>query len=118
MRACPACSIAKLEADLKAMGGDVNYGRGSMLHLILTLCRRLEEAFGKIVDGKKDGGWRLVNRLQRRGRARSGIRCGRIPRHRLIPTLCRRLEEAFVKIVDGKKDGGGWGTEIRALGPG
>ena len=33
----------------------MNYGRGSMMHLILTLCRRLEEAFGRIVDGKKDG---------------------------------------------------------------
>ncbi len=48
--------MVKLEKELKALGGDVNYGRGSMLHLILTLCRKLEEAFNKIVDGKKDGG--------------------------------------------------------------
>ena len=53
--AFPLSSIVKFEADLKALGGDVNYGRGSMMHLILTLCRRLEEAFGRIVDGKKDG---------------------------------------------------------------
>ena len=53
--AVPSLSIVKFEADLKTLGGDVNYGRGSMMHLILTLCRRLEEAFGRIVDGKKDG---------------------------------------------------------------
>lgn len=54
-------NITKLEAEIKAMGGDVNFARGGMLHLILTLCRRLEEAFGKIVDGKKDGGERILD---------------------------------------------------------
>lgn len=53
-------NVAKLEKELKALGGDVNHGRGSMLHLILTLCRKLEEAFAKIVDGKKDGGERIL----------------------------------------------------------
>lgn len=53
-------NVVKLEKELKALGGDVNYGRGSMLHLILTLCRKLEEAFNKIVDGKKDGGERIL----------------------------------------------------------
>lgn len=53
-------NVAKLEKELKTLGGDINYGRGSMLHLILTLCRRLEEAFSKIVDGKKDGGERIL----------------------------------------------------------
>lgn len=51
-----SCSIERLERELKALGGDLNYGRGSMLHLILTLCHKLEKAFNKIVDGGKDGG--------------------------------------------------------------
>ena len=54
------CSISKLEKDLKALGGDIKDGRGSMLHLILTLCRKLEEAFAKIVDGGRDGEILLV----------------------------------------------------------
>jgi dynamin 1-like protein len=49
------CSIAKTEAELKALGGDISYGRGSMLHLILTLCHKLEKAYTKIVDGGRDG---------------------------------------------------------------
>lgn len=53
-----ACSVSRMEKELKALGGDVNYGRGSMLHLILTLCHKLEKAFTKLVDGGRDGGWR------------------------------------------------------------
>jgi hypothetical protein len=54
-----SCSIAKLEKELKDLGGDIKEGRGSLLHLILTLCRKLEEAFAKIVDGGRDGeSWR------------------------------------------------------------
>ncbi|GFH12799.1 uncharacterized protein HaLaN_08553, partial [Haematococcus lacustris] len=40
-------NIVKLESELKALGGDLKYGRGSMLHLILTLCHKLEKAFAK-----------------------------------------------------------------------
>eukprot|EP00798_Chlamydomonas_sp_ICE-L_P016681 gene16681-22940_t len=54
-------NIAKLERDLKALGGDVNFGRGSMLHLILKLCRKVEEAFMRIVDGGKDGGEHILD---------------------------------------------------------
>ncbi|GAX77714.1 hypothetical protein CEUSTIGMA_g5157.t1 [Chlamydomonas eustigma] len=53
-------SIAKLEKELKDMGGDIKEGRGSLLHLILTLCRKLEEAFAKIVDGGRDGGEKIL----------------------------------------------------------
>mmetsp|Transcript_14458 Transcript_14458/g.31336 ORF Transcript_14458/g.31336 Transcript_14458/m.31336 type:complete len:628 (+) Transcript_14458:150-2033(+) len=54
-------NIVKLEKDLKALGGDLNYGRGSMLHLILKLCRKVEEAFEGIVDGGRDGGERILD---------------------------------------------------------
>ncbi|KAJ9506686.1 hypothetical protein QJQ45_005482 [Haematococcus lacustris] len=54
-------NIVKLESELKALGGDLKYGRGSMLHLILTLCHKLEKAFAKVVDGGKDGGERILD---------------------------------------------------------
>jgi len=50
-----ACSIIRLEKELKALGGDVKFGRGSMLHMILTLCHELEKAYTKTVDGGRDG---------------------------------------------------------------
>uniref|UniRef100_A0A7S0WQS1 Dynamin GTPase n=1 Tax=Chlamydomonas leiostraca TaxID=1034604 RepID=A0A7S0WQS1_9CHLO len=54
-------NISRLEKELKALGGDLNYGRGSMLHLILTLCHKLEKAFAKLVDGGRDGGERILD---------------------------------------------------------
>jgi dynamin 1-like protein len=48
-------NVVRLEKELKALGGDVKYGRGSMLHLILTLCHKLEKAYCKVVDGGQDG---------------------------------------------------------------
>mmetsp|Transcript_7411 Transcript_7411/g.12788 ORF Transcript_7411/g.12788 Transcript_7411/m.12788 type:complete len:628 (+) Transcript_7411:31-1914(+) len=51
----------RLEAELKALGGDLKYGRGSMLHLILTLCHKLEKAYGRVVDGGRDGGERILD---------------------------------------------------------
>ena len=54
-------NVAELEKELKALGGDVNYGRGGMLHLILTLCRKIEESFAKIVEGGRDGGERILD---------------------------------------------------------
>jgi len=51
--------MQRLEKELKALGGDVKVGRGSMLHLVLTLCHKLEKAYCKIVDGGRDGGCAL-----------------------------------------------------------
>ncbi len=55
------CSIARLEKELKALGGDIKTGRGSMLHLILTLCHKLEKAYTKTVDGGQDGARALLS---------------------------------------------------------
>lgn len=54
-------NILRLEKELKALGGDIKYGRGSMLHLILTLCHKLEKAYTKVVDGGQDGGERILD---------------------------------------------------------
>lgn len=48
-------TISKTQAELTALGGDVAGTRGSMLHMVLQLCHKLEKAFDKIVDGGKDG---------------------------------------------------------------
>lgn len=52
-------SIIRLEKELKALGGDVKFGRGSMLHMVLTLCHKLEKAYIKTVDGGRDGAYLL-----------------------------------------------------------
>jgi len=54
-------NIARLEKELKSMGGDVKVGRGSMMHLVLTLCHKLERAYCKTVDGGRDGGERILD---------------------------------------------------------
>eukprot|EP00798_Chlamydomonas_sp_ICE-L_P025635 gene25635-11293_t len=54
-------NVSQLEKDLKALGGDLSYGRGSMLHLILRLCRKVEESFTELVDGGRDGGEKILD---------------------------------------------------------
>ena len=40
--------IISLEKELEALGGPGAASRGSMIHLVLQLCRTFEEAFGKV----------------------------------------------------------------------
>ena len=48
-------SIADYKSQLTALGNDVSGNRGKMLHLILTLCQKVEKAFTKIVEGGEGG---------------------------------------------------------------
>lgn len=48
-------TVANTAKELSALGGDVAGSRGSMLHMVLQLCQKLEKSFDKIVDGGKDG---------------------------------------------------------------
>ena len=52
--------MADYRAQLASMGNDVTGNRGKMLHLILTLCHKVERAFGRIVDGGEGGGERIL----------------------------------------------------------
>lgn len=49
------CSIHDYQSQLKALGQDVTGNRGKMLHLILTICQKVEKAFNKIVEGGEGG---------------------------------------------------------------
>jgi len=40
--------IISLEKELESLGGPGTATRGSMIHLVLQLCRTFEEAFGKV----------------------------------------------------------------------
>ncbi len=51
----PARSIATATKELAAMGGPVAETRGARVHLLLRLCRDVEDAFRAAVDGGKDG---------------------------------------------------------------
>lgn len=44
-----------LKRELDAMGGPAANSRGEMIHLILTLCRKFETSFAKLIDGGKGG---------------------------------------------------------------
>ena len=41
--------IISLEKELEALGGPGAASRGSMIHLVLQLCRAFEEAFAKVI---------------------------------------------------------------------
>ena len=58
--------IAGLEKELSSMGGPPVTSRGGMVHLILSLCRQFEEAFGKAVDGGKGGGEQILRVFEER----------------------------------------------------
>ena len=55
VRRVPARSIISLEKELESLGGKVAATRGGMIHLILSLCRQFEDAFGRAIDGGKGG---------------------------------------------------------------
>jgi len=54
-------TIAKTSKELEALGSDVGANRGRMLHLILTLCQRVERSFDKVVEGGAGGGERILD---------------------------------------------------------
>lgn len=49
-------SVMDLKRELEAMGGPAANSRGEMIHLVLTLCRKFETCFAKLIDGGKGGG--------------------------------------------------------------
>lgn len=53
-------TIHDYQSQLKSLGQDVTGNRGKMLHLILTICQKVEKAFNKIVDGGEGGGERVL----------------------------------------------------------
>eukprot|EP00877_Chromochloris_zofingiensis_P008940 jgi/Chrzof1/429/Cz01g15170.t1 len=53
-------TIADYKRQLTDLGNDVSGNRGKMLHLILTLCQKVEKAFCKIVDAGEGGGERIL----------------------------------------------------------
>ena len=92
-----ACSIIRLEKELKALGGDVKFGRGSMLHMILTLCHTLEKAYTRTIDRRCDG---ACMRVRACVCVRVCVRmyvCGCAKQD---PTLCHELERTYSKTVD------------------
>jgi len=59
-------SIMDLNKDLDAMGGPTANGRGEMVHAVLTLARKFETAFGKLIDGGKGGGELILTVFEKR----------------------------------------------------
>lgn len=48
-RSCAPFNVTCLQ------GGPAATSRGEMIHLVLTLCRKFETAFAKLIDGGKGG---------------------------------------------------------------
>jgi hypothetical protein len=61
-----AKSVTELHRELEAMGGPSATGRGEMVHAVLTLARRFETAFGRLIDGGKGGGELILTVFEKR----------------------------------------------------
>jgi hypothetical protein len=48
-------SVMDLQRELEGMGGPAATSRGEMIHLVLTLCRKFETSFARLIDGGKGG---------------------------------------------------------------
>lgn len=59
-------SVMDIKRELDAMGGPAANSRGEMIHLILTLCRKFETSFGKLIDGGKGGGELILTVFEKR----------------------------------------------------
>lgn len=59
-------SCMDLQKELEAMGGAAPIGRGEMVHAVLTLCRKFETAFAKLIDGGKGGGELILTVFEKR----------------------------------------------------
>jgi len=59
-------SIMDLNKELAALGGPAANGRGEMVHAVLTIARKFETAFGKLIDGGKGGGELVLTVFEKR----------------------------------------------------
>jgi GTPase SAR1 family protein len=59
-------SCMDLQRELEAMGGAAPIGRGEMVHAVLTMCRKFETAFAKLIDGGKGGGELVLTVFEKR----------------------------------------------------
>lgn len=59
-------SVMELQRELEAMGGPAATSRGEMIHLVLTLCRKFETAYAKLIDGGKGGGELILTVFEKR----------------------------------------------------
>eukprot|EP00887_Chlorella_sp_A99_P000725 scaffold5.g725.t1 len=61
-----ASSIMDLQKELEAMGGPAATSRGEMIHLVLTICRKFETCFSRLIDGGKGGGELILTVFEKR----------------------------------------------------
>ncbi|KAI7841316.1 hypothetical protein COHA_004935 [Chlorella ohadii] len=87
-------SIMDLKKELEAMGGPAATSRGEMIHLVLTLCRKFETAFAKLIDGGKGGGELILTVFEKR-----------LPDSIEKQPFKKILEVAYVKRVIEEADG-------------
>ena len=59
-------SIMDLNKEVEALGGPAASGRGEMVHAVLTIARKFETAFGKLIDGGKGGGELVLTVFEKR----------------------------------------------------
>jgi dynamin 1-like protein len=59
-------SITDLNREVEAMGGPAASGRGEMVHAVLTLARKFETAFARLIDGGKGGGELILTVFEKR----------------------------------------------------
>jgi GTPase SAR1 family protein len=59
-------SIMELNKDLESMGGPAANGRGEMVHAVLTIARKFETAFCRLIDGGKGGGELILTVFEKR----------------------------------------------------
>lgn len=59
-------NVAELQKELDGMGGPAANSRGEMIHLVLTLCRKFETGFAKLIDGGKGGGELILTVFEKR----------------------------------------------------
>ncbi|KAI8114157.1 hypothetical protein M9434_002283 [Picochlorum sp. BPE23] len=59
-------SIMDLNKELEGLGGPAATGRGEMVHAVLTIARKFETAFAKLIDGGKGGGELVLTVFEKR----------------------------------------------------
>lgn len=59
-------SIMDLQKELEALGGPAATSRGEMVHLVLTLCRKFETSFSRLIEGGKGGGELILTVFEKR----------------------------------------------------
>jgi GTPase SAR1 family protein len=59
-------SIMDLNKEVNALGGPSANGRGEMVHAVLTIARKFETQFGKLIEGGKGGGELVLTVFEKR----------------------------------------------------